>query len=156
MFTCLVMSIRFYTSILIFVFSSVCFAEITDISSAINIAGRQRMLSQHLAKFYMMRTLWIDNSEIIDESQRATNEFRGAMVELESAKENTKEIKLKLAAADADADAQWQLLDHGLKRSSKTMIPLIVSITSEKLLKQRNEITDMYETLYTSQKMVKN
>ena len=112
----------------------------------VNVAGRQRMLSQRIAKFYMLRAWQIENAEIRSEIEQAKNEFRGALTELLSAEENSPKLRQELQRAEKE----WKLLEHGLERKGDELIPLIVSMTSEQLLTRMNEITFLYEQLSAS------
>lgn len=113
----------------------------------VNVSGRQRMLSQRLAKFYMLRAWQFDNSEVRSEVEQARNEFKGALAELISAKENSPAIQAELK----EASKQWELFNHGLGRDADNLVPLIAAMTSEKLLIKMNEITGMYEMLSSKQ-----
>ena len=108
----------------------------------VNVAGRQRMLSQRVAKLYMLRKWEFKTSMIADELQQAENEFKGALIDLKNAPENSDEIN----AALHKAETQWSLFEYAL-HNQKEDLSIFVALGSEKILKIMNDITGMYENL---------
>ena len=77
----------------------------------VNMAGRQRMLSQRMAQFYLASQWNVDSVASQREMNKARDEFVPALELLRNAPEATPEIKQELALADG----QWLFFDNALK-----------------------------------------
>jgi hypothetical protein len=115
------------------------------VGKLVNVAGRQRMLSQRMAKFYYAATLPVDTATAVAEIGKARSEFLAAMTTLRDAPEATARIREELALADG----QWFFFDQALQRvqsgAAATAKPLSdVFVTSENLLSVMDRVTDLY------------
>ncbi|OGB33933.1 MAG: hypothetical protein A3F78_14005 [Burkholderiales bacterium RIFCSPLOWO2_12_FULL_61_40] len=108
----------------------------------VNIAGRQRMLSQRLGKYYLSASWNIDFAASGVEMTKARSEFVAAMDILHKAPETSPEIKQELILADG----QWLFLDMALKArpSSGGKGASNVFVTSENLLQVMDKVTSLY------------
>lgn len=114
----------------------------------VNISGRQRMLSQRMAKFYQAINWGAAPSDATARLAAARDEFLKAMAELASSPANTQAIDAELALAQQ----QWLFFDQALHSSisdmrDKTRFATNVATTSERILETMNRITGMYEQL---------
>lgn len=113
----------------------------------VNLAGRQRMLSQRLAKFYLAGVLQNDPAAVAAEMARARSEFLQAQDTLRKAPDTTARIADELALADG----QWVFFDTGLTKissatpGSKSLSEVFVA--SENLLSVMDRVTGMYAAL---------
>jgi nitrate/nitrite-specific signal transduction histidine kinase len=106
----------------------------------VNIAGRQRMLSQRMARaFYFSK--WDIATNTAKDLQLARQEFVQGLKALIDAPQNTPAIRQELALAEQ----QWLFfqfaIDGGPDRDKH------VATTSERILEQMNVVTEMYEKL---------
>ncbi|HEY6609774.1 MAG TPA: type IV pili methyl-accepting chemotaxis transducer N-terminal domain-containing protein [Pseudomonas sp.] len=107
----------------------------------VNRSGRQRMLSQRIAKLYLARSWHLPVNGLDEQFKQAVNEFGQALSELQNAKQNTREI----SAALSKADAQWQYSRVGFELSAEgRYVPTVIAITTESLLTQMQELTVAY------------
>lgn len=117
------------------------------VGKLINVAGRQRMLSQRMAKFYFSAALRVDAATALAEIAKARGEFLSAMDLLRNATEATSQIRDELALGDN----QWLFFDlalqqlHGSDASPKALADMFIS--SENLLTVMDRVTGMYATL---------
>jgi len=117
----------------------------SNVGRLINVAGRQRMLSQRMAKFYMFRQWGIKSATLDQEAQLARREFISALDALSKAQENDKAIKNELELARM----QWLFFDEALKQQDvggKEMMTYATNVatTSERLLEVMDRITGDY------------
>jgi Type IV pili methyl-accepting chemotaxis transducer N-term len=110
-------------------------------SRAINLAGRQRMLSQRLAKAYMLRSWGVDSAAVREEMDAAANEFNAALALLVARPENTGQINSELQ----DLALQWEWLQTAVASEGAATYRLIVAEASEAILVAADRITRLYD-----------
>ena len=118
------------------------------VGKLVNVAGRQRMLSQRMAKFGYALALQQDTSTAIGEIDKSRSEFVAAMDQLRRAPEVTSRIRDELALADG----QWLFFDLAMQRvrngSGEQAKPLSdLYVTSENLLSVMDRVTGYYAAL---------
>lgn len=107
----------------------------------VNIAGRQRMLSQRMAEFYFAKNWNVDVNGSQMEMIKARDEFIPALEILRNAAEATTEIKQELQLADS----QWLFFDKALtSKVAGARSASDVFVTSENLLQVMDRVTGLY------------
>jgi len=111
------------------------------------MAGRQRMLSQRTAKFYLSQCWGASVPEQVKELNAARKEFAQALTALATAPQATPAIKQELQLAQQ----QWIFFDNALSRindaSGITQHATEVFASSENILKVMDKVTGMYSKL---------
>lgn len=108
----------------------------------VNRSGRQRMLSQRIAKLYLALSWKLPVAGLQEQLQQATQEFEAAQQELLGAEQNTPQI----SAALKKVEAQWRFARAGFQLSADSRyVPTVITTTTETLLWQMNDLTSAYE-----------
>ncbi len=113
----------------------------------VNVAGRQRMLSQRMAKFCLSAMLSVDAATATAEIAKARTEFVAANTVLRNAPEATERIQQELLLADG----QWVFFDAALQRLGTTTNTFRhvseVFVSSENLLASMDRVTGLYAAM---------
>ncbi|HCL86036.1 MAG TPA: hypothetical protein DIC45_05950 [Comamonadaceae bacterium] len=107
----------------------------------VNTAGRQRMLSQRLARDYGLAAAGLGGGGVRGQMAQDSAEFQAALAQLAAAPISTPAIRSALELGQA----QWVFFDAALKRAPDMRGLEDVATTSERLLEVMDELTGLYE-----------
>lgn len=110
----------------------------------VNMSGRQRMLSQRIAKTYLLQTWGLKSASLDKQLDQAADQFGEALEVLISSSANTENIAENLAKVDK----QWRVF--GISNFSKkynVRVPNLVVRSMNKILVEMNTITGLYAAI---------
>ncbi|MCW8905651.1 MAG: type IV pili methyl-accepting chemotaxis transducer N-terminal domain-containing protein [Sedimenticola sp.] len=115
----------------------------TEQGHLVNIAGRQRMLSQRMGNLYMLMSWKFDDELYQQDYKVATREFDEALQELINSNENTPEISDLLRRVQQN----WNMYNLSNRMDGDHFVPGLVARMLDKILTQMNQVTGLYAAL---------
>jgi len=113
-------------------------------SKIVGRAGKQRMLAQRIAKYYIAYQAGIKDKNTVDQMKAAVKAFSESHEILMKNAVNTPEINRKLN----QIDRLWKIVYKFYLNIEKGGLPLIVFNTTDNITKKMNDITKLYVELY--------
>jgi hypothetical protein len=113
-------------------------------SDIVAIAGKQRMLAQRIAKYYIAYQAGIKDQNTIVQMNAAVDMFKKAHEKLMANQNNTPEINKQLNSINR----LWKIVYKFYLNIEKGGLPLIVFNTTDNITKKMNTVTNLYIELY--------
>ena len=107
----------------------------------INLAGRQRMLSQRLAKNYFLAAAGLETPLVRTQLGSDQNDFRQALTALNTSPISTPSIRNEIQLAQS----QWVFFEAALIRKPDQEVMTTIATASERLLEVNNNLVVLYE-----------
>lgn len=130
------------TETLTTIFDKHSFQSHSDSNQLLGTAGRQRFLSQRLAKNYFLTAADLAGKEVPEQRNTDVQEFKDAMAVLVAAPLSSSGIRGEIEAGQM----QWVFFEAALARPFDERGQLAVATTSERLLEVMQKLTFQYET----------
>jgi hypothetical protein len=107
-------------------------------------AGRQRMLAQRIAKYYIAYQVGIKDKNTVDQMKNAVDDFSSTHKILMQNKDNTATINQKLSKVDK----LWKVVYKFYLNITKGGLPFIVFTSTDDITKMMDKVTQLYVDLY--------
>lgn len=107
----------------------------------VNLAGRQRMLSQRIANNYLLRSWGVESSAVRKNLESSVNDFSAGLAKLRARADNSVEIARELE----EVAQQWEWLQASLAVEGAGAYRLIVAESADAILEASDRVTRLFE-----------